>query len=275
MSEPKYTAEDLKIMRSWDLERKIRVSQAKIIEWYQHYDSQVYVSFSGGKDSTILMDLARRIYPDIPALFIDTGLELPEIKSFVRTFSNVDFARPELSFAQVIKKYGYPVVSKEVAHAVYYAKKTGTKSSDNYLQRFDGTLMYNGKKSLYNMKKWKFLLDSGFDISDCCCDVLKKRPAKKYGRLTGRKAIIGTLTEESRLRTQHWLKDGCNAFDGKEPKSHPLSFWTEQNILQYLRTTNIPYATVYGDIVEDENGKLKTTGCERTGCWGYAFLEHI
>lgn len=61
-------------MQAWPLDRKIQVSQTRIMEWYQHYNGQVYISFSGGKDSLVLLDLARRIYPDIKAVYIDTGL---------------------------------------------------------------------------------------------------------------------------------------------------------------------------------------------------------
>ena len=68
-----YTRQDLSVMQAWPLERKIRVTQAKIIEWYHHYDGKVAVSFSGGKDSTVLLDLARRAFPDIPAVFVDTA----------------------------------------------------------------------------------------------------------------------------------------------------------------------------------------------------------
>ena len=62
-------------MQAWPLERKIRVTQAKILEWYHHYGGKVAVSFSGGKDSTVLLDLARRAFPDLPAVFVDTGLD--------------------------------------------------------------------------------------------------------------------------------------------------------------------------------------------------------
>ena len=89
MTENKQTTEDLKIMQNWSLERKIQVTQTRILEWYLKYDGQVYVAFSGGKDSTILLDLARRMYPEIKAVFIDTGLEYPEIRDFVKTKENI------------------------------------------------------------------------------------------------------------------------------------------------------------------------------------------
>ena len=68
----------------------------------------------------MLLDLARRAYPDIQAAFVNTGLEYPEIRAFVRTVSNVTWLRPEMPFHKVIETYGYPVISKEVARRIYY-----------------------------------------------------------------------------------------------------------------------------------------------------------
>lgn len=76
-------------MQSWDLDRKIQVTTARIMEWYEHYNGLVYVAFSGGKDSTVLLDLVRRIYPDVPAVFCDTGLEFPEIRQFAMSVNIV------------------------------------------------------------------------------------------------------------------------------------------------------------------------------------------
>ncbi len=89
------------------------------------------------------------------------------------------------------------------------------------------------KKSMFNIPHYKFLLDAPFRISHKCCDVMKKKPAKQYEKETGRKPIIATLAEESKLRLQKWLKHGCNAFDLKRPMSTPISFWTENDILEY------------------------------------------
>jgi 3'-phosphoadenosine 5'-phosphosulfate sulfotransferase (PAPS reductase)/FAD synthetase len=74
------------------------------------------------------------------------------------------------------------------------------------------------------------------------------------------------MAEESYLRQTAWLKNGCNSYNSRRAISSPLSFWTEQDVLRYLTLARIPYAPVYGEIVE-ENGKLKTTGCRRTGCF--------
>ena len=119
----KHTRQDLKIMQGWSLERKIRVTQTRIMEWYMRYDGQVFISFSGGKDSTVLLDLARRVYPDIPAVYVDTGLEYPELRDFVKTKDNVIWLRPRYPFTQILEKYGYPIISKEVSDVINGARK--------------------------------------------------------------------------------------------------------------------------------------------------------
>ena len=257
-------------MQAWTLERKIQVTQTRIIEWYQHWEGQVYVSFSGGKDSTVLLDLVRRIYPDVEAVFFDTGLEYPEIRKFVKQFDNVTWLRPKMPFTQVIEKYGYPVIGKEVAHKLYWARK-GSKWAINQM---DGNSA-NGSPSEYckQYKKYRWLMDAPFKIGSNCCDVMKKGVATKFNRESKKRAIVGTMASESLLRRQHWLRDGCNSFTASG-QSKPISFWTEQDILLYLKTTNMPYCDIYGDIVE-EAGKLKTTGADRTGCMFCMFGAHL
>ena len=114
MREAVYTKQDLLTMQAWPLERKIRESQTKIREWYEHYGGKVFVSFSGGKDSTLLLDLVRGLYPDVPAAYADTGMEYPEIQDFVRSIPNVVWLQPIMPFTQIIEQYGYPVIGKEV-----------------------------------------------------------------------------------------------------------------------------------------------------------------
>ena len=150
-------------------------------------------------------------------------------------------------------------------------------------------------RSKYNLEKYKFLLDAPFEISNKCCNVMKKAPAKAYSKSTGRKAILAMLADESSLRVQKWLKEGCNAFEARNPTSNPLSFWTEQDILQYIKRYNVKICSVYGEIVVDyesedqlqgqldisdlglteDNRKYKTSGCSRTGCMFCGFGCHL
>ena len=279
------------------LRAKVVKSQARIREWYEHWDGEVCVSFSGGKDSTVLAHLVHDLFPDVPLVFANTGLEFPEIQAFAKQMG-AEFVRPKMSFSEVISKYGYPIVSKQIAEVIYKARmnrpgkwddkaKAELTWADWRRKALMGEDEFGGP-SLYNKSKWlPMCQQTNFRISHMCCDVMKKGPIKKHYRETGRKPYLGTLTEESKLREQAWLKNGCNAFDSNDPKSQPLSFWTEQDILHYIYEEGIEIASVYGDIVAvDKNGyeyepslmccdKLKCTGCQRTGCVFCGFGVHL
>lgn len=331
-----HQASDLKQMQSLPLEAKIRMTKQRIKVWYESwtrfeiYDKAtgktrfntidtrdfsaepkmkaseyvvsampgaVYVSFSGGKDSTVLKHIVDSMYDDVPSLFVNTGLEYPEIQKFAMSQPNVVTVRPDMRFDEVIRKYGYPVISKEVARAIKYARKDDSLSGAYYRKRFYGELLTkDGKKSMYNRERWKFLLDADFNVDSYCCDIMKKKPAKIFSKETGRKAIIATLAAESRLRYKSWLQNGCNAFDAKNPQSQPMSFWTEQDVLHYLKKYGVPYCSVYGDIqvkphgedvlsgqidligylgCYEEDDTLETTGCDRTGCIFCMFGCHL
>lgn len=123
MAENLHTKEDLRQRQALPLEAKISMTQLRIRQWYNYWYGDVCVSFSGGKDSTVLLHLVRQMYPDVKAIFVNTGLEYPEIQSFVKTFDNVEIVRPAMRFDEVISKYGYPLISKEVAEAIYYARR--------------------------------------------------------------------------------------------------------------------------------------------------------
>lgn len=408
---------------------KIALTKQRIREWVDEYgEDGVYVSFSGGKDSTVLLHIVRELFPNIPAVFCNTGLEYPEIVKFVKTFDNVEIIRPKLSFFKVCEKYGFPLISKEVSECVAGARKYldyvltkmqdesasltdrqtdksgiirnsvsfaewensihvrsretirdrqirqivkyaassgihgGVKSdssenSPDYLQmtgRFTKNFieevisMNDGKKcgggamphgdseqstessllktllmqdfetvidnlriqrlmgintltgkvtmenipskeeqhlrdrSMFSCERYQFFLDAPFEISNQCCTVMKKEPMHRYQKETGRNPMTAEMASESRLRTQVWLNNGCNMFDLKNPKSTPMAFWTEQDVLLYIYENHIPIAPPYGEIVKENevDGQLdfadleifdlgrpilKTTGCDRTG----------
>ena len=124
VKENRHTLQELQQWQALPLNLKIRMTQQRIRDWVNYYgEDGVYASFSGGKDSTVLLDIARKMYPGIKAVFVDTGLEYPEIRNFVKSFDNVDWLKPKMVFKDVIKKYGYPFISKEVSEAVDSSRK--------------------------------------------------------------------------------------------------------------------------------------------------------
>lgn len=262
----------LKQRQSLPLKLKIELSKNRIKQFYEYFDGKVYVSFSGGKDSTVLLHLVRSLFPEVPAVFVDTGLEYPEVRSFVKSFDNVITLRPEIPFNKVITEYGYPVISKEVAQFI----EDNRKNPNGYTaQKFDPNSDYVKKYgSRFCLAKWNYLKDSDIKISSQCCRIMKKTPAKKFEKESGLKPFIATMAAESNLRKQEYIKKGCNSFESKRPASTPLGFWTEQDILQYLVENNLPYCSVYGEIKQDKNGKYYTTGAKRTGCMFCMFGVH-
>lgn len=297
----KHQPYDLKQMQSLPLEAKILMTKRRIESWYDHWDGLVYVSFSGGKDSTVLKHIVDSMYDDVPSVFVNTGLEYPEIQKFAKAQKNVVVVRPKMRFDEVIKNYGYPVISKEVAQSLHEVSRS--RARGHYGTRREKRLLgvledKHGNPSMFNQQKYKYLLDADFNSSHMCCHIMKKAPAKAYEKETGRKAIIGTLAEESLLRRQAWMKNGCNAFEATRPTSQPLSFWTEQDILHYIKKYDVPYCSVYGDIeikktVDNDKvfegqinmidvlgcyepeDTLATTGCDRTGCIFCMFGCHL
>lgn len=267
MTENKHQPWELKQMQGLPLEAKIIMTKERVRQWYEHWEGQVYLAFSGGKDSTVLKHIVDSMYTDVPSLFVNTGLEYPEIQKFAMSQKNVVTVRPEVQFNEVVKKYGYPVISKAVSHSVEIARRNPNGNVAKNIFSDDRT-------GRFAFAKWKPLIGAPFCISDKCCNILKKKPALQYARKTKRKPMFATMACESSLRYASWIKTGCNAFDSKHPASTPLAFWTEQDILHYIKKYNVNFCSVYGDIIDTEAG-LKTTGCDRTGCIFCMFGCHL
>lgn len=213
------------------------------------------------------------MYPDVEAVFSDTGLEYPEVREFVKKHENVTIVKPEKTFKQVIDEKGYPIISKSVANCVRLAKKNIDEGKDTLRVRQIKGLE---KGSKFNKGKWEFLLDAPFKVSEECCNELKKKPFKKYEKVSGKRPIMATMASEGGVRREGYLKTGCNAFNSG--KSQPMGFWTEQDVLQYIYENKIEIPNVYGDIVQYEcNGNIlyKTTGVKRTGCVFCGFGVHL
>jgi 3'-phosphoadenosine 5'-phosphosulfate sulfotransferase (PAPS reductase)/FAD synthetase len=270
------TLAELKSKQSRPLAEKIEMSQCVIETWWKHWDSRVYVAFSGGKDSTVLLDVVRNLFPDTIAVYSDTGLEYPELKEHVKSYPNVKIVRPKLSYRQVVDKYGYAVGSKLVARFVRDIRHASEKNKNVVNLHLTG---YNRKgeyvPSMKLAAKWMKLVDAPFEVSEKCCQILKKNPMQDFGKRTGLKPYTGMMASDSKLRERDYLNHGCSLYTAKHPICNPLSFWTEQDIFEYIVQRNLRIPSVYGQIIKDDNGKWKTTGVKRTGCVWCLFGVHL
>lgn len=255
------THEVLIRMQGLPLDQKVLLTERRIKQWYDYSNGKTSVAFSGGKDSTVLLHIARKLYPDLKAVFANTGLEYPEILSFVRTFENIEEIKPEKTFYQIIKEFGYPVVSKRVSKMIQVLQDA-TPESEATRNLYLTGIRRDGKKGSWKLpEKYKFLVNSGFKISNKCCYYMKKRPFDLYEKNTGRTSMLGTMAADSKMREVSYLQTGCHNY--RTRRSQPIAFWTEKDIWEYIKTRDIPYCSIYDK------------GFERTGCIYCGFGIHM
>lgn len=265
MLEIKLESWQLRAKQKLSLDKKIELSKLKISQFLKELDGNVHVSFSGGKDSTVLLSLIRGMGIDVPAIFVDTGLEYPEIKEFVKNTDNIIILRPQKSFKEVIERWGYPVISKDVSMAISRYRSSRERGDEHMMKyRLTGKRK-NGVIDRLGVipKKWQYLIDAPFKISDYCCDVLKKTPLKTYERKSGTRPLVGIMASDSHRRKLDYLRTGCNIFKKGKEISMPLSFWRDKDVWRYLKKNKIPYSKIYD------------LGEERTGCIYCMFGCHL
>lgn len=262
LSERRHT---LASLREMNLESKIIQTKYLIKCAVMEFGlDKVYISYSGGKDSTVLSHIAKSMYPNILHLFANTTNEYPETLNHIRwekeeNGTNIITVIPRDShgevwtFKKVVETYGYPMFSKRVSNAIrtyQHALTARTKSNaQGYIDR-------NFKK----YEKYKEL-----PISDKCCDKLKKEPLRRKAKELGLEcAILGILASESYQREKDWLEYGCNVFhERKDNQSRPLSFWTDEDILEYIEKYDVKIP------------KLYEMGYTRNGCMYCGFGVHL
>ena len=248
---------ELKERQGWTLEQKIDHSLGVIDQFVGRLGLEhTYVSFSGGKDSTIVLWLARKLYPDIKAVFCNTGNEYPDLVRFVREErdlrgANIEIIQPKIKPKDVLSIYGFPLISKDISEKVWYARN---KPSSERAKLCLG----QSKSAFYSLSsKYKYLLKEKYEIHSQCCKELKEKPLIKFGKANNIFPIIGIMAEESLRRTTMYIRQGqCNTFgeQGGKIKSMPLSIWLEGDIWNCIEKYHIPISDIY------------RKGATRTGC---------
>lgn len=255
---------ELHTRQTWDLKKKIDHSLFTIETFISRTDGKCYVAFSGGKDSTVLLDLVRIIDKSIPAVFVNTGNEWPDIIKFVRHLRddkgyNIIELHPKMTPRQVWEKYGFPLVSKSCSQGLYEIEHA--RDRQRVYNRILEAREKGGSFSVIG-KRWEWLLHEEFKASHLCCKILKKDPSLEYQKKSGRFPIIGTMASESRMRGIEYVRrGGCNSFGekGEKVKSTPLAIWNENDIWDYIKLRGLEICDVY------------FKGCHRTGCVGCGF----
>lgn len=161
-------------------------------------------------------------------------------REFPRVAVNLHRLRPKLNIRQVLTRYGYPVIGKKQARFIrdlQNAHGQNDATVNLYLTGYNRQGVYCSTMKLAD--KWHYLKDAPFHISEQCCDVMKKAPAKRYEATSGCVPFTAMMASESQQREKEWKRTGCNAFDGKRPMSKPMSFWTDQDVLAFLKDENI------------------------------------
>lgn len=263
---------------NWTLDQKIGHFFELIDLFYHKMNGGVYMSFSGGKDSTVMKHLIEKWlkmigYPPIRYVFNNTTNEHQEVLDFVKTFGDeVTWIRPKMTFAQTLMKYGYPLISKVQAMALSRYRKTKHPHVKKY--RLTG-IKQDGTKGIVGVisKKWRFLIDAPFDVTEDCCRILKKDPVKRFERETGLRPITGVMAEESNQRRLEYAKNGgCIVWKEGKEMCMPLSIFTEENIWELIDKFNIKICPIYYDQIID--GEL-VPGEKRTGCAYCSFGCHF
>lgn len=299
MSTYRISREEFIYRRSLPLDIKVAMTKTRIREFVREYGLDgVYLSDSGGLDSTVLRHIMRECYPEgFTSVYLDTWLEYPQIRKLIKEqVPNLTVIKPTMSMKEIIQKVGWCFPSKDVAQLIEGVRKNKKWA----ILKING-LDANGKPSAYRQqyRKWWPLVDSEHLISPGCCIEQKEKPILIYEKETGRHPILALRADESARRTEAYLRTGCNSFDmryvineetgeyeeriNNRPMSKPMGFWTKQDVLHYALLHQLIIPEPYGRIVpydyEDEqpsfvplhgivceNCPLRTTGENRTGC---------
>ena len=256
------TLEELTKRQQWPLAQKIDHSLGVIDAFASHFNGQVYVSFSGGKDSVAMLSLVELVIPNVKCMFVMTGCESPSVCRFVRDqqqYHDIEIIRPQKKLKQIFAEYGFPLVSKQTAHDIECVRRNPyCESSRNKLWRGNRYAI---------PERWMYLLNEPYQVSARCCFWLKHQPAYEYGKRTGRHPYIGLLASESRQRMFGYVQQGgCNMFktSGKnKPRSLPLAIWNDDDVWAFIRDRHLQLPDIYEH------------GAKRTGCMGCGFGAHL
>lgn len=266
---------DLMQRQSLPLEKKIQKSIIEIEKFYQQHDGNVYIS-TGGSDSAVVRWLSRQSLEteNIECVCVASVEPKGNIRHNLKRGDTL--LKSVVSKRDIITRYGYPLIGKEVSRKIYqyiHTKNEWVKDRklNGYIGR-NGKIVYESRIPL----KYQCLIYAPFEFSDECCNGMKKKPLKQFERKTKKVPITGEKAVDSYMRRRAYLDHGCINNSGNRHKCTPIAFWTEEDKMECIRRFNIEVSDEYGDIV-DNDGILEFTKTDRTGCYicGFGLMKDL
>jgi 3'-phosphoadenosine 5'-phosphosulfate sulfotransferase (PAPS reductase)/FAD synthetase len=271
-------------MQRWSYEDKFYHAQDRALSFYRKMDGKVFVSVGGLDSMTLALFLWKYIDPNIPAVSVSV-LEHKSVQEAHRMLAGQGdfvFLKPLKSKGEVIKEFGYPVISKDIADKIELIQNPTEKNATVRNAIITGqTGEFGGNKYSRFMKmpdKWRNLFidrQSPFRVSGKCCYYMKEKPCDTYSKETGRAVYMALMASEGGRRAKALVKNGCNYYGKTVTRSCPFAIFSRQDILRLALEMKTPVPAIYGEIRRLPDGKLETTKARRTGCTMCGFGIHM
>lgn len=287
------TINELRMLQALPYDIKMRKADLRIREWVEYWgENNVAVSFSGGLDSLVLLHKVRQLYPNVKAVAI-RAIECKNNQKIIDKTENVVILKSVYNMIEVVKKFGYPLISKKTAKSIRRLQNPTDRNLKSRNLALTGITSDGRESPRFKLpQRWRKFIDSEYKISEQCCYYMKEKPMIDYAKENDVHYIIGTKAEDSQTRESSYLGTGCNSFK-ESGNSNPLGFILHQDILRYIVENELDYSEEYGEIVETKNMKpisklklrlmikydrkveLVTTKASRTGCFICGFGLHM
>lgn len=267
--------------QSLPYEAKITLAKLRAREFYDKLDGNVSCSVGGLDSITLLFFLRKYVSKSIPGVSV-SSLEDKSIQAVHAQLENMVILKPEKSKVEVIKELGYPVISKSIADKIEQLQNPTEKNATVRHAILTGeTGKQGGYKNSHFMKlsdKWRKLFvdqEAPFKVSGKCCYYMKEKPCDRYSRESGRFTYMALMAAEGGRRAIALQQHGCNYYGKTVTRSCPFAIFWKTDLLRLALELEVPVPAIYGEIIEDGNGKLTTTKAKRTGCTMCGFGIHM
>jgi 3'-phosphoadenosine 5'-phosphosulfate sulfotransferase (PAPS reductase)/FAD synthetase len=244
-------------------------------EFYEHCEGKVFASLGGLDSATLTLMLWKHIDRDIPAVTVHSLEEksVQKMHEQLKEMGNVIYLTPLKSKVQVIREYGYPILSKKTAEKIE-TWQNPTKRNEVFRDS-----ILNGTRSDKLSDIWQRLFinqTAPFYVSQKCCYWMKEKPLAVYVKETGRNPYEGLMSSEGGQREMSLKRHGCNYYGKTVTRSCPFAIFSRQDILELALDLQTPVPAIYGEIKRDPvSGLLETTRAKRTGCNMCGFGIHL